>query len=444
MQITILKRDGIFKMFEKKQRVQKIIQFGEGGFLRGFVDWIVQLTNENSDFDAGVVVVQPIEKGMCDKLEEQNCVYTHIMRGMKDGVPTVDKKVIDVIDHTVQPYKNFEEYLALADNKDFRFIVSNTTESGIAFVKDDKAENAPNVSFPGKLTLLLKRRFEKGLPGFIFLPCELIDKNGENLKKCVLQYIDLWNLGADFAAWIEKENYFCNTLVDRIVTGYPRDEKIDLGYEDNMLNTSELFHLWVIEGPDFLVKEFPFDKANLNIIVTDNLERYRTRKVRILNGAHTSMIPYAMLCGIESVGDCMKDEKMSAFVKKCVYEEIIPTLDLPEEELLDYANNVFERFENPFIKHLCASISLNSVSKFKVRVLPSILEYIKRKNAMPETLLFSFAKLIEFYKVGTPNDDAKLMEYMKTASVKDILSNKELWDEDLGYLTAEVEKYIGK
>ncbi|MBE6705523.1 MAG: tagaturonate reductase [Ruminococcaceae bacterium] len=431
-------------MFEKKQRCNKIIQFGEGGFLRGFVDWIVQLTNENSDFNAGVVVVQPIEKGMCDMLEKQNCVYTHIMRGMKDGVPTVEKKVIDVIDHTVQPYKDFEEYLALADDKNFRFIVSNTTESGIAFVADDKAENAPAVSFPGKLTLLLKRRFDKKLPGFIFLPCELIDRNGENLKKCVLKYIELWNLGDDFAAWIENENYFCNTLVDRIVTGYPRDEKIDLGYEDNMLNTSELFHLWVIEGPDFLVKEFPFDKANLNIIVTNDLERYRTRKVRILNGAHTSMIPYAMLCNIESVGDCMKDEKMSAFVKKCVYEEIIPTLDLPEEELLDYANNVFERFENPYIKHLCASISLNSVSKFKVRVLPSLLEYIKRKNAMPETLLFSFAKLIEFYKVGTPNDDEKIMAYMKEASVKDILSNKDLWDEDLGYLTAEVEKYIGK
>jgi len=381
---------------------------------------------------------------MCDMLEKQNCVYTHIMRGMKDGVPTVEKKVIDVIDHTVQPYKDFEEYLALADDKNFRFIVSNTTESGIAFVADDKMENAPAVSFPGKLTLLLKRRFDKKLPGFIFLPCELIDRNGENLKKCVLKYIELWKLGDDFAAWIEKENYFCNTLVDRIVTGYPRDEKIDLGYEDNMLNTSELFHLWVIEGPDFLVKEFPFDKANLNIIVTNDLERYRTRKVRILNGAHTSMIPYAMLCNIESVGDCMKDEKMSAFVKKCVYEEIIPTLDLPEEELLDYANNVFERFENPYIKHLCASISLNSVSKFKVRVLPSLLEYIKRKNAMPETLLFSFAKLIEFYKVGTPNDDEKIMAYMKEASVKDILSNKDLWDEDLGYLTAEVEKYIGK
>lgn len=431
-------------MLEKKVRCNKIIQFGEGGFLRGFVDWIVQLTNENSDFNAGVVVVQPIEKGMCDKLEEQNCVYTHIMRGMKNGVPTIEKKIIDVIDHTVQPYRNFEEYLALADNADFRFIVSNTTESGIVFIKEEKAENAPNVSFPGKLTLLLKRRFDKKLPGFIFLPCELIDRNGENLKKCVLEYIKLWGLGNDFAAWIEKENYFCNTLVDRIVTGYPKDEEIELGYTDNMLNTSELFHLWVIEGPDFLANEFPFDKARLNIIVTDNLERYRTRKVRILNGAHTSMIPYAMLCGIESVGDCMRDEKMTAFVKKCVYEEIIPTLDLPEQELLDYANNVFERFENPYIKHLCSSISLNSVSKFKVRVLPSLLEYINRKNVMPENLLFSLAKLIEFYKVGTPNDDEKVMEFMKNASVKNILANTALWDKDLSYLAPEVEKYIGK
>lgn len=430
-------------MLEKKIRTEKIIQFGEGGFLRGFVDWIVQLTDESSDFDASVVVVQPIEKGMCDMLEAQNCVYTHIMRGMKDGVPTVEKKVIDVISRTVQPYKDFEAYLSLADNPDFRFVVSNTTEAGICFDENDKQENAPAVTFPGKIALLLKRRFEKRLPGFIFLPCELIDRNGDNLKKCILKYIDLWNMGDDFAAWVESENIFCNTLVDRIVTGYPKGEDIDLGYRDNMLNTSELFHLWCIEAPEALAKEFPFEKAGLNIIVTDDLERYRTRKVRILNGAHTSMIPYALLSGLETVGDCMKDEKMSAFVKKCVYEEIIPTLDLPEDELVDYANNVFERFENPFIRHLCASISLNSVSKFKVRVLPSLLEYINRKGTMPENLLFSFAKLIEFYKKGTPNDDEKIMEFMKNASVKDILANTKLWDEDLSHLAAEVEKYVG-
>ena len=419
---------------------EKIIQFGEGGFLRGFVDWIVQLTNESSDFNAGVVVVQPIEKGMCKMLEAQNCNYTHVMRGLRDGVPTVDKKYIDVITRTVEPYENFEGYLALADDANFRFVVSNTTESGIAFCADDKIEDAPKVTFPAKVTLLLKRRFERGLRGFIFLPCELIDKNGETLKKYVLEYIKLWNLGSDFAEWVEKENIFCNTLVDRIVTGYPRDEKIDVGYEDNMLNTSELFHLWVIEGPASITEEFPFDKAGLNIIVTDNLERYRTRKVRILNGAHTSMIPYAMLEGIETVGDCMADDNMSAFVKKCVYEEIVPTLDLPEEELKDYADNVFERFKNPYIKHLCSSISLNSVSKFKVRVLRSILEYIKRYDKMPENLLVSFGKLIKFYKEGTPNDDEKVIAFMKSATVAEILANKDLWDEDLSNLADEVTR----
>lgn len=430
-------------MLEKVQRTERIIQFGEGGFLRGFVDWIVQLTNEKSDFDASVVVVQPIEKGMCEMLEAQNCVYTHMMRGMRDGKPSVETKVIDVISRTVEPYKDFGAYLDLAKNPDFRFIVSNTTEAGIAFDENDKIENAPAVTFPAKVTLLLKKRMELGLPGFYFLPCELIDRNGDNLKRCILEYVRLWGLGEDFAAWVEKENIFCNTLVDRIVTGYPKGENIDLGYTDNMLNTSELFHLWVIEAPDSLMREFPFEKAGLNIIVTEDLERYRTRKVRILNGAHTSMIPYALLSGLETVGDCMKDEKMSAFVKKCVYEEIIPTLDLPEAELIDYADNVFERFENPYIRHMCASISLNSVSKFKVRVLPSILEYIKRRNAMPETLLFSFAKLIEFYKKGTPNDDEKVMEFMKTSSVAEILANTRLWDEDLSFLTAEVEKYLG-
>ena len=426
-------------MFEKKIRTEKIIQFGEGGFLRGFVDWIVQLTNEASDFNASVVVVQPIEKGMCQKLEEQNCVYTHMMRGMKNGVPTVETKVIDVISRTIEPYKDFGAYLALAENPDFRFIVSNTTESGIEYKDTDKMADAPAITFPGKLTILLKKRYELGLPGFVFLPCELIDRNGDNLKACVLKYADLWGLDAGFKAWIEKENFFCNTLVDRIVTGYPKDEKIDLGYEDNMLNTSELFHLWVIEAGYDLSSEFPFHKANLNIIVTDDLERYRTRKVRILNGAHTSMIPYAMLRGLETVGDCMKDEEMSAFVKTCVYDEIIPTLDLPYEELKSYADDVFERFENVFIKHYCASISLNSVSKFKVRVLPSLLEYIKRKGSMPKNLIKSFAKLIAFYKTDMTNDAPDVTEFMKKSSVKEILANESLWGENLEFLAEAIE-----
>lgn len=431
-------------MYSKPIRKEKIIQFGEGGFLRGFVDWIVQITNEKTDFNAGVVIVQPLKNGMCDMLDKQNCVYTHVMRGLKDGVPTVDKKIVNSVSRTVKPYDDFDEYLKLAENEDFRFVVSNTTEAGITFNIEDKIENAPDVSFPAKVTLLLKKRFELGLKGFIFLPCELIEKNGENLCDCIIKYIKLWNLGEDFANWVKEENIFYNTLVDRIVTGYPKDEKIETEFEDNMLNTSELFHLWVIEGPKEITNEFPFDKTDLNIIVTDNLERYRTRKVRILNGAHTSMIPYALLEGIETVGDCMKDEKMSAFVKRCVYDEIIPTLDLPLEELKSYADDVFERFENPFIRHLCASISLNSVSKFKVRVLPSLLEYIKRMGKNPQNLCMSFGKLIEFYKKGTPNDDEKVMEFMKNASVAEILANKDYWGEDLSFLEEEVSKYVNK
>lgn len=438
------KEKRLYQMFNKPIRCEKIIQFGEGGFLRGFIDWIIQLTDEASDFNAGVVVVQPIENGMCDKLEEQNCVYTHIMRGIKNGSPTVEKKIIDVISRTVQPYKDFSSYLKLAENPDFRFIVSNTTESGIVFCENDKPENAPEVSFPAKLTLLLKKRFDLGLDGFIFLPCELIEKNGENLKCCVIKYARLWELGESFIKWIETKNTFCNTLVDRIVTGYPKGENIDLGYTDNMVNTSEIFHLWVIEGPQSITSEFPFDKAGLNIIVTDDLEKYRTRKVRILNGAHTSMIPYALLEGVETVGDCMKNEKLSSFVKECVYNEIIPTLDLPLDELKEYADNVFERFSNPYIRHMCSSIALNSVSKFRVRVLPSILEYIKRKNSTPDRLLLSFAKLIEFYKTDMTNDAKDITEFMKKSDVAEILANKDLWGEDLSFLKDEINRRISR
>lgn len=430
--------------YRKQIRPERVIQFGEGGFLRGFVDWILQILNEETDFNGSAVVVQPIEQGMCDMLQKQDCVYTHIMRGLRDGKPSVDKKIIDVISRTVKPYDDYDAYLRLAENPDFRFIVSNTTESGIEYIEEDRPDDTPPKSFPAKLTALLQKRFELGLSGFIFMPCELIDKNGENLKKCILKYADNWDLGEEFKNWIETENIFCNTLVDRIVTGYPKGEKIDLGYEDNMLNTSELFHLWVIEGPRFILKELPFDKTKLNIIITDNLEMYRTRKVRILNGAHTSMIPYAMLEGIETVKECMENDKIRSFVNKCVFEEIIPTLDLPKEDLIDYANNVFERFNNPYIRHLCASISLNSVSKFKVRVLPSILEYIKRTGKTPQNLIFALVKLIEFYKNGTPNDDPEIISFMKEKSVKEILANEKFWDTDLSFLYGEVIRYGDK
>ncbi len=417
---------------------EKIIQFGEGGFLRGFCDWMIEIANEKTDFAGKVTVVQPIKNGMCDMLTAQNGEYTHICRGIEG----VDVKKIHCISRCVKPYEDFEGYLALAENPDYRFIISNTTEAGICFDERDQFTDRPANSFPGKLTQLLKRRFDLKLAGFIFLPCELIDKNGANLKKCILQYADLWNLGADFKAWIEQENIFCNTLVDRINTGYPKDEDLGLGYEDNMANTSEYFHLWVIEGCNTLFEELPLDQCGLNVILTDQLEMYRTRKVRILNGAHTSLVPYALLSGLDTVKSCIDDPTMNAHIKKCVYDEIIPTLDLPKEELLEYADNVLTRFANPYIKHYLSSIALNSVSKFKVRVLPSILEYIKRFDKMPETLVFAFAKLIEFYRVGETNDDAEVTAFMKQASVEEILKNIDLWGEDLTILKDEVLKHV--
>ncbi len=427
--------------FEKKQRTERVIQFGEGGFLRGFVDWMLQKVNENSDFDGSVVVVQPIEQGMCDMLSAQNCVYTQVIR----GVEGVDTTIVDVISRCVKPYEDFNAYLALAEQPEMRFVVSNTTESGIVFSSEDKITDAPPKSFPAKLTLLLKKRYELGLPGFIFLPCELIDRNGDNLKKCILQYADLWSLGDGFKKWIENDNIFTNTLVDRINTGYPKGEELSLGYEDNMVNTSEFFHLWVIETDYDLDSEIPFSKTDLNVIITpDKLEMYRTRKVRILNGAHTSLVPYALLSGLDTVKSCLDDPTMSEHLKRCVFDEIIPTLDLPRDELLFYANSVVERFSNPYIKHYLSAIALNSVSKFKVRVLPSILEYIKRFDKMPETLLFAFAKLIEFYKTDMTNDDKSVVEFMREHNTAEILANESLWGQDLSFLTSEVDKYVNK
>lgn len=427
----------IDEITSKPKRRETVIQFGEGGFLRGFADWMLQKLNDSGEYHGSVVVVQPIEKGMVDRLNGQNGLYTHIIRGV-EGVET---QIIDVISRCINPYEDYQGYLALADHPDFRVIISNTTEAGIAYLADDKPTGAPPKSFPAKLTALLHRRFLKGLDGFLLLPCELIDRNGDKLKEIVLKYASDWNLGGDFINWINTRNHFCSTLVDRIVTGYPKDEQLDLGYIDNMVNTSEYFHLWVIEGDKRLADELPFDKVGLNVIWTDNLEPYRTRKVRILNGAHTSMVPYALLKGFDTVKSCMDDPEMLSFVKKCVYDEIIPTLDLPRDELIGYADNVLQRFANPYIRHYLSSIALNSVSKFKVRVLPSILEYIRRTQKIPRNLILSLGALIKFYKEGEPNDAPDVLQFMKTATVEQILANTTLWEQDLTFLREEVSRY---
>ena len=421
---------------------ERVIQFGEGGFLRGFVDYFLYKLNEKELFEGKVVIVQPIEKGMCDLLASQNCEYNLYLRGIDKGKVVNERTHIDVISRCVNPYTQNDEYMKLAENPDFRFIISNTTEAGIEYLGTEKLQDKPAKSYPAKLTQLLYKRFTLGLPGFIIIPCELIDNNAGFLKEYILKYAQLWQLPQAFTEWIENDCSFCNSLVDRIVTGYPRDEAEELwkeiGYQDNCLDTAEIFHLWVIEGHH--EDELPFNKAGYNIVWTDDVKPYKKRKVRILNGGHTSMVLGAYLYGLTTVGECLKDETVSAFLKKCLFDEIVPTLGNTQTDI-DFAKAVLERFSNPFIKHQLLSIALNSVSKFQVRVLPTILEYKEKFGAYPPALTFSLAALISFYRTDNANDGEEIMSFMKTASVEDIMKREDYWGGDITDMTEMVAAY---
>jgi Mannitol-1-phosphate/altronate dehydrogenases len=405
-----------FKQYKKYP--EKVLQFGEGNFLRAFVDWQIDKMNKEADFNGSVVVVQPIEFGLVDKLNEQDGLYTLYLQGMNEGKAVEEHSVINSISRGINPYTQHAEYLKLAENPELRFVFSNTTEAGIVFDENDKLEDKPQKSFPGKLTALLYHRFKffngEKAKGLIIIPCELIDRNGDKLKKLILEFAKLWNLEAEFAAWINEANTFCSTLVDRIVPGYPRDtiKEIteELGYEDNLVNVGEHFHLFIIEGPKWIENEFPASKAGLNIKFVDAMAPYRTRKVRILNGSHTSLVPVSYLYGLNTVAESVDHEVIGKFIKDTIYKEIIPTLDLPEKELKYYAEVVLERFMNPFVKHYLMSISLNSMSKYETRDLPSLLEYVNRKGELPKKLVFSLAALIEFYKGKRGEEDIKLAD----------------------------------
>ena len=420
---------------------ETVIQFGEGNFLRGFFDYFLHEMNEKGLYDGKAVVVQPRAGGKCALLNEQDCKYNLYLRGIQNGEIVKEHTFIEAISRCVDPYKNFDDYMALADNPDFRFIVSNTTEAGIEFVDACKFDDKPALSFPGKLTQLLYKRYKNGLNGFVILPCELIDNNGAELKKCVLKYAEHWNLETEFIDWLEKENYFVNTLVDRIVTGYPNDETKDAHPDDNFLDAAEIFHLWVIEG-DF-EDEFPLKKAGFNVVWTDDAKPYKKIKVRILNGAHTSLVAGALLSGIETVGEAMADETTSAFLNKCMTEEILPTIG-DNEDSRTFADNVFDRFRNPFIQHKWRSIALNSVSKFSVRVLPTLLEYKEKNGEAPRGLTLALANLIYFYKNDKPDDNTDVVAIMKNDSIADILKNTSLWASDLSDLTEIITEYYNK
>ncbi len=449
--------------FAGPQYPTKIIQFGEGNFLRAFVDWQIDQLNEHTDFNAGVAVIRPIDSDFPPSLNTQQGLYTTFIRGLNEqGEEVNQSRVVYSINQELAAYKDFEQIIALAKNPDVRFMFSNTTEAGIAFVDSDKLDDAPPSSFPAKLTRLLWERYAAfdgaSDKGWVLIPCELIDYNGEALKEMVLRYVETWQLPSEFKQWIETANTFCSTLVDRIVTGYPKDESAELeaqiGYKDTFMVSAENFYLFVIQGPEWLnqalcLDQLPADKA-LNIKIVEDIKPYKERKVAILNGAHTAMVPVAFQAGIDTVGESMQDAQIADYLQNVIYEEIIPTLSLPQDELASFARDVEYRFKNPYIKHALLSISLNSMTKFKTRILPQLLGFQKQTGELPRYLTFSFAALIAFYRGERSdgnyplNDDKPWLDFFAAqwpqvtsgelsveSLVRGVLEQSAHWDTDL-------------
>jgi len=486
-QIPKLNREVAGVLPASQTQVEKVLQFGEGNFLRAFVDSFIHQLNACGHFNGSVVVVQPIAQGLVDALNAQDGCYTVVLRGLEAGKPVSSTQVVTSISRAINPYTDIDTYLELMKNPHLRFVVSNTTEAGIAYSSTDKPEDRPPASFPGKVTAFLFERYKHfggdNTKGFIFLPCELIDNSGDNLKAIVLKHAQNWQLPEDFIRWVNEANYFANTLVDRIVTGYPKDEISNFEkehcYKDDLLVTGEIFHFFAIEAPKAALAEIedvmPFHKVGLNVALSDDITPYKLRKVRILNGSHTMSVLAAYLSGKDTVGEMMADPLFIEYLKKGIYQEIIPTLDLDEEDLKSFAAAVFDRFANPHIKHYLLSIALNSVSKFKARVLPTIFDYYEKTGQLPDVLTFGFAALLAFYKCEEMRDgaaigkrpvgaSAKLEEYKIQDSpeileffvdvwkqenlaviVNKICANEALWDTDLNQLpgfAAKVTQYL--
>jgi tagaturonate reductase len=398
-----------------KDLPEKVVQFGEGNFLRGFADWMIDAMNAKGVFNGKAVIVQPIKVGIANVVNDQNGLYTLLLRGVQSGKVVEERRIITSVSRGMSPYEDWAGVVKVFTNPEVRVLISNTTEAGIAYVEESYTPGQTPNSYPAKVTALLLERYQAlgkaKAPGMILIPCELIEHNGTNLKNCVLKHAEAWKLEADFVKWLNKKNYFVSTLVDRIVPGYPKEEvaKItgELGYTDKLLDTGEIFHLWVLEGPKKLADEVPFHKAGLNVVWTEDMTPYRTRKVRILNGAHTAHVLAAHAAGLNTVLEMMKDEVFGKLVRQTVFDEIVPTVKLPAKERAAYAEAVLERFCNPFIRHELISISLNSVSKWKVRVLPSLLDSLEATGKLPAGMTFSLAALINFYN-GTGTSDRML------------------------------------
>ncbi len=390
-------------------RPVKVLQFGEGNFLRAFVDYFLDIANEKGVFDGSIVLVKPIEMGkLFPAFKEQDYRYTVMLRGLVDGEKVEQTRVITSVSDAVDAYSDYDRYAAYAKCDTLRFIVSNTTEAGIVLDESDQLSLCPPRTYPGKLCKFLYERAEhfdyaqdKGL---VILPVELIDDNGIQLRRCVKALAKVWQLGERFEQWLDTACVFTSTLVDRIVTGYPRGEAEaiwqKIGYEDDILVTAEPFGLWVIESEKDISDQLPLPQIGLPVVFTDNQKPYKQRKVRILNGAHTSFVPAAFQCGYDIVLDAMNDPMILNFMQKTLYDEVIPTLTLDKADLTAFAEAVTGRFKNPFIKHALLSICLNSVSKWRARCMPSLLIYVEKTGKLPERLTFSLASLMALYHGG--------------------------------------------
>ena len=407
-------------------KTERVIQFGEGGFLRAFCDWMIDMANEKAGMDAGVVIVQPIERGMVSMLNEQDGLYTLILRGQVDGKPSKDERIIQSVKRGLSPYEDFEGYLALAHNPDMRIIISNTTEAGIRYEEGDDLTAEPPKSYPAKMTALLYKRFKhfNGDPtkGLCIICCELIENNGSTLHEYVIRHAEYNKLGSDFIDWVEKNCHFCDTLVDRIVPGFPREQideiKEEIGYDDNLVVKAELYHLWAIGGPGYkgVMKELPLDKAGLHVIFMPSIKQFRDKKVRILNGSHTGMVPIALQMGCETVMDAFNTPAIERFINDMVAEEVIPMIEEDQDELKRFAAGILERFYNPFIKHMLRSISLNSLSKWEARNYPTVRDNWFKAQRIAARECFTFAALMTLYspKSGFEPDDTKeFVEYIR-------------------------------
>lgn len=451
----------------KAARPERIIQFGEGNFLRAFVDWIIFNMNEKTDFNSSVVVVQPIERGMIDMLNAQDCLYHVNLQGLDKGEVVNDLTKIDVISRALNPYTDNEAFLALADQPEMRFVISNTTEAGIAFDPSCKLDDAPASSYPGKLTQLLYRRFKTFggdmSKGLIIFPCELIFLNGHRLKETIYQYIELWNLGEEFKQWFEQACGVYATLVDRIVPGFPRKDidaiKEKLQYDDNLVVQAEIFHLWVIEAPQSVAAEFPADRAGLNVLFVPSEEPYHERKVTLLNGPHTVLSPVAYLSGLNIVREACEHPVVGRYIHRVMFEELLETLNLPKEELVQFGKDVLERFNNPFVDHQVTSIMLNSFPKYQTRDLPGLKVYLERKGELPRGLVLGLAAIITYYKGGVredgaeivPNDAQEIMDMLRdlwatqcTRKVAEgVLAAQYIWGENLNDIPGLTDAVVG-